>query len=174
MHRRTALKNMTLAAGGLLLLPNWANAWTKASLPAGPALLSLEQQALLTEVIDALIPASDTPGARALEVPAFVQTMVADCYEPPVQQQFVAGLAGFDELAHARFGKSFAACSPAERTDVLLAFEATTDTTRKAFYSLLKQLTIQGYTTSEYVMTGYYKYTMIPGHYYGCVPVATR
>jgi len=35
----------------------------------------------------------------------------------------------------------------------------------------LRNETIRGYTTSEYVMVNYYHYVMAPGFYHGCVAV---
>ncbi|RYF76983.1 MAG: gluconate 2-dehydrogenase subunit 3 family protein [Cytophagaceae bacterium] len=161
---------MALLAGGLLALPDWANAWTKASLQTANTLLTPPQAETLTEMVDTLIPASDTPGAKALNVPDFVQKMVADCYEPVVQQQVKTGLDAVDTVAKASFGQLFTACDTTQRLDILRQLEISPDQNRKEFYALIKNLTIQGYTTSEYVMTKYLNYTMIPGHYYGCVP----
>ncbi len=176
MERRLALKQLALATGGLLALPAWANAWTRTSLPADFAWLNGPEADTLTGITDTLIPASDTPGAVALGVPAFVQRMVADCYEPTVQQTVKDGLATLDMLAKERFTQPFAVCDLAQRTQVLTAMEQSSESARKEFYKLVKNLTIQGYTTSEYVMTKFLNYTMIPGHFYGCVPVpmATR
>ncbi len=167
---------MALMAGGLLSLPTWANAWTKASVAANYALLNPTQAEVLTEVIDTLIPASDTPGAKALNVPDFVQKMLADCYETAVQQRVKQGLDAVDVVAKASFGQSFTACDTTQRLNVLGQLQASTDVANKEFYGLVKNLTIQGYTTSEYVMTKFLNYNMVPGHYYGCVPapVAAR
>ncbi|MBO0952446.1 gluconate 2-dehydrogenase subunit 3 family protein [Fibrella sp. HMF5405] len=167
---------MALLAGGLLALPAWANAWTRSTVAANHALLDPTQAEILTELVDTLIPASDTPGAKALNVPDFVQKMVIDCYEPAVQQQVKDGLLAVDAVAKVSFGSSFSTCDTPQRLDVLKQLEVSPDQNRKEFYGLIKNLTIQGYTTSEYVMTKYLNYSMIPGHYYGCVlaPLAAK
>ncbi|MEZ0539143.1 gluconate 2-dehydrogenase subunit 3 family protein [Fibrella arboris] len=170
MERRIAVKQMALLAGGLLALPAWANGWTKATVGSTRGLLDPDQATLLTDIIDTLIPASDTPGAKSLNVPDFVQRMIADCYEPAVQQQVKEGLAAVDATAKTSFGHSFATCDTPQRLAVLTQTESAADTGQKEFYTLIKNLTVQGYTTSEYVLTNFLNYTMIPGHYYGCVP----
>ncbi len=170
MKRRIALQQLALATSGLLALPAWANAWTPASVRATASRLAPAETSILTELVDTLIPASDSLGAKALGVPDFVQKMLADCYEPAVQQKVATGLTGIDTLANERFGRSFLACDATQRASVLTQLETSTDASRKEFYSLVKNLTIQGYTTSEYVLTTFLHYTMIPGHYYGCVP----
>ncbi|GAB3495191.1 hypothetical protein GCM10027341_12200 [Spirosoma knui] len=176
MERRVALKQMALATGGLLVLPTWANAWTKTSVQVSQRMLGANQVAVLTEVVDTLIPASDSLGAKALGVADFVQKMIADCYEAPVQETFKIGLDTVDTVADERFHQSFLACDTTQRLAVLQAMETAPETDQKSFYALLKNLTIQGFTTSEYVMTKFYNYTMIPGHFYGCVPapIATK
>ncbi len=161
---------MAFLAGGLLALPAWANAWTSASVGLNHTLLSASQADTLVDIVDTLIPASDTPGAKALNVPDFVQKMLADCYEPAVQQKVRDGLDGVYTMAKASFGQSFSACDTTQRLDVLKQLQAAPEATKQEMYALIKNLTIQGYTTSEYVMTKFLNYNMIPGHYYGCVP----
>lgn len=161
---------MALVATGLLALPAWANAWTKKSLVTNQVLLNAAQAETLTELVDTLIPTSDTPGAKALNVPDFVQKMLADCYEPAVQQRAKEGLAATDEIAKVNFGQAFVACDTTQRLAVLGKLQASAEANQKEFFALIKNLTIQGYTTSEYVMTKFLNYNMIPGHYYGCVP----
>lgn len=173
MERRIAIKQLALASGGVLGLPAWANAWTRTSIQSSHSILAPTEAALLAELIDTLIPASDTPGAKAVGVPDFVQKMIADCYEPPVQQQVKDGLNAVDVAARLRFGQSFSTCTVSQRTDVLKTIEMAPEATLKSFFGLIKTLTIQGFTTSEYVMTNFLNYNMIPGHYYGCVPAPT-
>lgn len=170
MERRIALKQIALATGGLLTLPAWANAWTQASVRPSYALLEPTQAQTLAELVDTLIPASETLGAKALGVPDFVQKMVADCYEAPVQQSVKAGLNTVEAIATQQFKQPFVTCDATQRMEVLKQMETSPEASRKEFYSLVKNLTIQGYTTSEYVMTKFLHYNMAPGHFYGCVP----
>ncbi len=174
MRRRVALKNMATAVGGLIILPAWASGWNKATvLPIQPY-LSPRQDELLAEIVETFIPATDTPGAKALNVHTFIQKMIADCYEEEVQQNLVKGLDIVEDLARQSFSKSFGTCDATQRIDVLTRMEQAVEPDRTAFYSLIKRLTIKGYTTSEYVMTNLTNYQMVPGHYYGCVPVPVK
>lgn len=171
MKRRVALKSMATAVGGLMVLPAWANGWSKASaLPVQPY-LSLQQDELLAEIVDTIIPATDIPGAKALNVHSFVQKMVADCYEKEVQENLVKGLSTVEHMAQQSFGQSYGACDTAQRVELLTQMELADKAEQKEFFALVKELTIKGYMTSEYVMVNHANYTMVPGHYYGCVPV---
>lgn len=170
MKRRDAVRSIALTTGGLLALPAWANCWRPgAAQPVAP-FLAASQEEVLAEMVETLIPATEIPGAKTLGVQNFVQKMVTDCYEPAVQETLKTGLNTTNALAQEDFGRPFPACTTDQRLAILQKLESSPDAARKDFYSLFKSLAIQGYTTSEYVMTNFYKYKMIPGHFYGCVP----
>jgi hypothetical protein len=162
---------MAGAVGGLISLPAWANGWTADTVRSSNQLLSRSQDGLLAELVETIIPATDTPGAKALNVHQFVQKMVTDCYPVTAQGTLQNGL---DSLAKTAYGQSFAEGDTAQRTALLTQLSQSTDAGQKEFYSLVKGLTVWGYMSSEYVMTNLTHYQFIPGHYYGCVPVAQK
>lgn len=170
MQRREALKGFGTAVVGLVSLPTWANGWSKQTLKKG-ALLNPAEEALLADVVETFIPVTDTPGAKELGVHGFVQTMVTDCYDQKAQENLTKGLAGLETMSQQTFGKAFAMGNSAQREHILEGMELSDNPTNKAFYSMVKFLTIQGYMSSEYVMTNITKYEMIPGRFHGCVPV---
>lgn len=175
---------MAGAVGGLISLPSWANGWTADTVRSTRPLLSRAQDGLLAEMVETIIPATDTPGestpgkstpgAKALNVHQFVQKMVTDCYPIAAKDTLQKGLDSLDGLAKTAYGKSFAEGDVAQRTALLTQLSQSTDETQKGFYSMVKGLTIRGYMSSEYVMTNLTNYQFIPGHYYGCVPVAQK
>lgn len=171
MKRRRILKSLTAAAGTLLVLPAWAHQWNHTSVHSGSTFLSSANEAVLNEMVSTLIPEGKIPGAQSLGVPAFIQKMLADCYEKEAQADFQKGLAMVDALAKQSQGKPFPELSAAQKKALLESLEATADAKQKEFYTLVKNLTIQGYTTSEYVMVNHLHYNMAPGHFHGCVPV---
>jgi hypothetical protein len=171
MHRRKSIQNIALLAGGLIALPNWAKAWSLDSLPMVGKSLNTAAENTLALIIETIIPESDTKGAKSLGVPAFVNTMLADCYEKKVVENVEKGLATVEKLAIERFQQGFVSLTTPQKEQLLLSLEKETDSNLKDFYSLIKNLTIQGYTSSEYVQTNFLKYEMAPGHYYGCVSI---
>ncbi len=90
---------MAVAVGGLMSLPAWANGWSKASIHSTQPFLTRGQNEVLADLVDVIIPATDTPGAKELGVPTFIQKMVADCLEPQAQQTLAKGLALTDSKA---------------------------------------------------------------------------
>lgn len=171
MERRVVIRHMAVAMAGLVLLPGCDMGSKKAKAQTLQPDLSPDQENLLAEVVNTFIPATDTPGAKDLNVHLFVQKMVNDCYEKEVQENLVKGLNTVETLAQKKYKNSFAALPEARRINILTSMEQSDNEEQEAFFSLVKELTIFGYTTSEYVMTNLTGYTPIPGHYYGCVPL---
>ena len=170
MQRRTALKNVAATMGALVALPVWANGWNRQSLP-NPTLLTPAEESLLAEVVETIIPATDTPGAKELGVHRFIQKMIKDCYDQKAQDNLTHGLDQLDEYSQQTFRKSFTEGTPQQRVHILKGMELSDDPAKKSFFSMVKSLTIQGYMNSEYVMTNLTHYELVPGRYHGCVPV---
>ncbi len=170
MKRRVALKNMALAFGSLMTLPAWADGWSTTSIQSIKSYLSPEQEALLAEITETILPATDTPGAKDLKIHTFVHKMIADCYEPEMQENVVKGLETAEQLAKQTYANTFAACNTKQREEILTTLEISIDPNWSSFYKLIKELTLQGYLTSEYYVINHTNYKMIPGHFYGCVP----
>lgn len=170
---------MATTVGGLVALPTWATNWTANSLQTSGTsteLLSVNEVNLLAELVDIIIPATSEgqatiPGARELNVHQFVEKMVSDCYDTATQDTFKKGLDGVDDAAQAAIGMPFLEGDIAQRLDILRQMSQSNDATQKAFMTLIKNLTIRGYMTSEYVMTNLTHFEMAPARYKGCVPV---
>lgn len=170
MQRRTALKNVAATMGAMVALPAWASGWNAKKLPK-VGLLTAAEDEILAEVVETFIPVTDTPGAKELNVHRFVQRMVADCYEPEALKTLIDGLASLDKYSQQTFKKTFAQGTPAQRLHILEGLELSDEPSVKTFFPLVKNLTIQGYMNSEYVMTNITHYEMIPGRWNGCVPL---
>ncbi|HEY1055018.1 MAG TPA: gluconate 2-dehydrogenase subunit 3 family protein, partial [Emticicia sp.] len=112
-----------------------------------------------------------TPGAKSLKVHQFAMRMINDCYGEAQQKIFKDGLKKTEELAQQTYQKSFVACDATQKKDLINKMLDSSDNTSKQFSNMIKRLTIQGYTNSEFYMTNVLKFNMAPGFYHGCVPV---
>jgi glucoside 3-dehydrogenase (cytochrome c) hitch-hiker subunit len=119
-----------------------------------PELLSAVQGALLADVMDTIVPATDTPGAKAARVHVFVDLALARCVSPPQQRQVLAAI---DSLPN-EFGTL--AVAEQQRRLAQLPPDA---------FGLLRELTVLGYCTSEIGTTQGMAYDPVPGGYRGCV-----
>ncbi len=171
MQRRTALKTVALSIGSAIILPSWANAWSTKSIPTLSVNNSFLQENLLAEIVETIIPKTDTPGAKDLEIHKFTMKMIADCYDAKAQEVFRKGLISVDEIAKKDFSKSFIESDSKQKLAVLNSMLSSNNSDEKDFVRLVKNLTIQGYLNSEYVMTNLRKFQFLPGKYHGCVPV---
>lgn len=169
MQRRTALKNLSVALSGLVSMPAWASCWTPESIGNNKS-LSASDEAILAEIVETIIPETKTPGAKSLKVHQFALRMINDCYGAIAQKNLQQGLAKTEELAKQTHNKSFVECDAQQRKDVILQVSKTDDASKK-FVEMIKNLTIRGYTNSEYYMVNVQNYVMAPGFYHGCVPV---
>lgn len=169
MQRRTALKSLSVALGGLVSMPTWATSWTPDSIGNDKS-LSASDEAILAEIVETIIPETKTPGAKSLKVHQFALRMINDCYGETAQKSLRQGLAKTDELAKQTHNKSFVECDAQQRKDTILQVSKADEPSKK-FVEMIKNLTIRGYTNSEYYMVNVQKYVMAPGFYHGCVPV---
>ena len=172
MKRRAAVKNLSIAVAGLVTLPAWANGWNTASL-GQVTTLPLADEDLLAEIVETIIPETDTPGAKTLKVHQFAQRMIRDCYGEIAQANLQQGLITINEIAKGAFQKQFINLDAGQRTAVLMHMQQSDDAAAKGFVKMVKGLTIQGYMNSEFVLMNLMDYKMAPGFYHGCVPVRT-
>ncbi|MEZ0542032.1 gluconate 2-dehydrogenase subunit 3 family protein [Fibrella arboris] len=167
MKRREAIQRAALMMGGVLSAPTLAGAMGRI-LNAGPSVpVSPEQEALLAEVADVIIPTTTTPGAKAAGVEKFIVRVMRDCYPQADQEQFYAGLAKLDGESKTRFSKGFAALEATQKIEMVRQ----TMTTDKPFFLRMKELTTTGYFTSEIGATKALEYLPIPGQFNGCLPM---
>ena len=174
MGRRQAIKRTALLSGGMVLLKH--SLLGQASSPSIPtsATFGPKEESLLQLVVDTLIPATDTPGAKALAVDRFVLLMVNDCHSEEDQTAFYAGLQSLDVFTEKHFGQSFALCDADTRIEALNSLSKSPDTSPElqAFFKITKDRTIQGYLESKYVMTEALPHKIIPDPYDGYYPAS--
>ena len=107
MNRREALNRVALilgttVVGGTAFLEGCNTGDKKAAAAAGLP-FSAENISFLDEVAETIIPATNTPGAKAAKVGAFMNTMVVDCYDEKNQKIFTEGLGKIEEASQKKF-----------------------------------------------------------------------
>jgi len=154
------------AADAAAALDSTGEAWT-------PRWIRPERAAMLEALVDTILPATDTPGAREARVQVFVDLAVRDCYTPAEQKLFVDGLEALASECQSRHGQPFEACSSERRHALLAPLDAATyspDTgARGSFIRILKDLTLVGFFTSRIGATQVLAYEAVPGGYRGCL-----
>ncbi|ADB41770.1 gluconate 2-dehydrogenase subunit 3 family protein [Spirosoma linguale] len=167
MQRREALQQAALMMGVMLSAPTLAGAMGRVTNTGPSVAVSPDQEALLAEVADVIIPNTSTPGAKAAGAEKFIVRVMRDCYPKADQEKFYAGLAKLDADSKTKFGKGFAALENAQKIDMVKQ----TMTEDKPFFLRMKELTTTGYFTSEIGATKALEYLPVPGQFNGCMPM---
>lgn len=179
LNRRDAMRGLALAVG--VASTGWAERALAAAAPAPvlswtPKALTMDQARLLDVVAELIIPATDTPGARAAGVPQFIDRAVGDYYTKDQVAQLTGGLARMDADARTAHGDVFIALTPEQQVTLLTAYDQESGVARgqgqSHFFPALEDMVTVGYFTSEVGATEALKYDPVPGAYHGCVPLA--
>ena len=194
MQRRELLKMIALITGGAVIGGDvFLSGCKTATKKTG--IISNENIALLNEIGDTIIPVTDTPGAKAAKVGEFMDVFVSDCYTANQQKTFNDGLITLNKVCNEKFKKDFEKMEATERTALLTALETEAKAFNKSiedkekpareepkktlkefigaplhYYTMIKQLTLMGYFTSEIGMTKAMRLLPVPGKYDGAYP----
>ena len=136
--RRDALRS--LAAGVLIPALNGQHQHSEPlqqiAQPSAPKFFPADDFELLRQLVDSIIPRTDTPGATDAGVPRYIDQAAGK--NPAMEQALKAGLANLR-------ASGFAQAGPDRRSATLKELEANAD----PFFRLIKDLTIDGYYSSR-------------------------
>ena len=82
-----------------------------------PTFLSEEQGLLVSQVSDIIIPKTETPGAKEVGVPRFIDDMLREVYTKEDQDKFINALKEFSDEAVKQHGDPFAELDPAKQVE---------------------------------------------------------
>jgi len=201
MDRRKALKNMGLAMGYTVATPTLVSIMQSCKggtvMEWTPDFFTKEQGAVLTKLVDIILPKTDTPSASEVQVNLFIDRFINEAVEEE-QQGFIKMITGrFINKALTDSGKEDATDISVEELEKTLASalkvskeeeaknseaveaymmamaegkEAVLDdnVASHAFASNLRNMTIMGYKTSEYIGEEVLNYLPVPGGYIAC------
>jgi hypothetical protein len=169
VNRRALLLGAVVLLGGAAALTRFQRKPSGAAESGGPG-MSSERFALLEQVTEVMIPPTDTPGAIAAGVPAFIRQMLAEWASSSSRADIGGVLEGVDRAAWARFGAAFVELPPERRHAVVRAFDEELTGRQDPAYGKFKYLVLAGYYLSEVGATQELRYELIPGAWRGCVP----
>ena len=138
-QHHTAADAKQIAAGGIS-----AGDWK-------PELFDDHENQTLIALVDLIIPATDTPGAKAALANRHIDHILAAASEDD-KARFREGLWWIDGYAMRRYGKAFTGCTTAEQTAILQTLDEGKDTAAAPghqFFPELKGVTTQIYYSTE-------------------------
>jgi hypothetical protein len=174
LERRAVLRRVAWLLGGAVSAPAAlailqgcsakdapsAAAWT-------PKFLKGPQKDIVTAIADTILPKTDTSGALDANVPAFIDSMLADVYDAAAQARFNRGFAEFEG-----FLERDAAGRTAFVKESLEKALAADDADGKPFILMARELTLLGFYTSQVGIAENMEYSQAPGPFHGCVPIS--
>ncbi len=154
----------------------WAAEFPQAALPYSDSDVDF-----LDDVADTILPTTDTPGARDAAVGRFIARYSAACYPPEHIALLKSGMSDIDAQMQVLQSKGFRQASAVARISLLTQIDrqakeharqadANSGENSPHYFTLMKQLTLFGFFTSEPGATRVARYRPIPGRYKGCIP----
>jgi hypothetical protein len=193
MQRRDVLK--MLAAGAAVpvfsspLLGFFREAQEKVGAGYKLRTLNAHQNDTVLAMIDQIIPATDTPGAKGARVNEFIDVILTEWATDEERAKFLQGLADVDKKSNELYGKNFVDATAEQQVTQLRAMDDVAMSEKKPaprhgntvpeldaqlkgnFFRVFKGITLHGYYTSEIGFTQELKLQIIPGAQHGCQPV---
>lgn len=195
IERRRFLIGATAAMGGIVYSGGLAAMLAEADKAASMPMMQREawinqpvdaftpeRRALVSAMAETLIPRTDTPGAKDVGVPKFLELLYDQWMAQTERALFDAGLDEADKRARDGHGNTFAAVDAAVQKSVLEAmeeqqgdhdwFEFGGETAAKAgadipFMALFKEITVTGFFMSEIGAQQALRYDPMPGRFDG-------
>jgi hypothetical protein len=194
MNRRDALRMITAGAVLPALTPELFAFYRQAHPGSSYSLrtLSPHQNDTVVAMIDQILPATDTPGAKAVRVNEFIDVILTEWANDGERRNFLDGLADVDKQSNSLFAKDFAAAAPEQQLALLRSMDEAAAVARSRrkeerppywepegrdtqmqddFFTVFKNMTLHGYYTSEVGFTQELKLKIIPGAQHGCMPL---
>lgn len=178
MNRRELLKMIALTTGTAMIGGKSLFAFSD----TGQSDHSFSSQDVerLDELAETILPRTDTPGAKDAGVGEFMALFVSDCYTPSEREVFYFGLAQLEARSRAAYERDFIALSGEQRLELVTELDreamahaqeqADSEEALPHYFTMMKQLTLFGFFTSEVGATEVLRYEAVPGRYEGCAP----
>lgn len=202
IDRREALKRVAFLLGGTLSVPTVTSVLSGCQTRSPSAdlqTLTAHQNDLVVTISEHIIPATDTPGAKAAGVNRFIDGLLTDSFLVEDRKRFLAGLDNIDARSEDMHGAPFLETSTEQQVALLevLDEEAFGEKTPPSdaepappsregeteeeidaesapdgppFFRTMKELTLVGYYTSEVGATEELRFDPVMGRYDACVP----
>ena len=184
ISRREAMLRVGMLMGGVISAPALSilsGCQTRTDTAAEGQLFTADQDRMIAEVAELIIPATETPGAKDAQVPEFIRAVVRDCYPEKDQQSFKNGLEQLEKESQTTFDRSFVELEQEQQIQLLTKAESDARAQRDQnkdnkdagipFFLMMKELTLIGYFTSEPGATQALNYVQNPGSYDACTPL---
>ena len=176
IQRALTAAGFTALAGSGTLLSACASEQDRRIVAVSGA-FSQAQMLWLDEVAETILPATETPGAKAAGVGAFIALMVTDTYSPDERRIFMDGITKLEVECMRSFQRGFLEVDASARQALLVRLDKEAHEygltlgaeESPHYFRMIKELTVLGYFTSEIGYTQAMRYVESPGRWEPCV-----
>lgn len=181
MNRRTSIKQLLLVGAVGVTSVSFFK-WFQTAKEVAPGTFS-PYKIVISELAETIIPRTDTPGAKDAGVELFIIDMLENCTGAKEQNNFMKGLKDLETYTSDQYKSTFVQCNRAAKMEILKHFEKKSNYPYAIlnkidgklfgtpFFKKLKELTVEGYCTSQIGATKGLAYDYIPGTYDSCIPL---
>lgn len=183
MKRRDILKYTALATGAAVsgpllssLLVGCQSEITESGAEEVLHFFSREEMALVKDLVDLILPKTDSPSASEVGVHRVIDAMIGTVYAEKDQASYKKGFASLASyLKEAAAGKEFVSLAAEVKLPVLQELGRSEDASASASRQALlnfKQQTVAYYLSTEEIGKNYLNYLPIPGAYDACIQLS--
>lgn len=171
MTRRESIKNILIASSATVFLTGCSEADVVEFFSEGHLLLNDKHEDYLGKIASTFLPLGDL-AERVGSPVSFIMTMINDCHSPEDIQNFALGFDQYKLLMK----ESRLKVGTDDINEALSVIKDALETKEPAeemtfFINTTKNLAVKHLMTSEYYMTEYLDYKLIPERFEGCIDV---
>jgi len=124
---------------------------------------------LIVDVTERIIPKTDTPGAKDVNVVSYIHSRLKNFSTKEEASAMLEELKLFDEKSKAKFSKTYNNLPGAEKDEIMKMMQAEASKDDDHVFNQLKRETMVGFFTSEEGATQVLRFDPVPGAYNGCI-----
>jgi len=172
MNRRIAIRNILIASAGTIMLPSCSKLKVPGFLTDGKLSLDTEHKDYLQNISESFLPIRSISN-KIGPAQDFILTILNDNFAPENIQMFATGFEQYKDLMDK--SKLMLNSSNLEKAIPIVENILNDDAPNEElvfFINTTKDLSIRNLMTSEYYMTEYLDYTLVPGPSFdGCIDI---
>ena len=133
---------------------------------------SEKEMSLLKDIVDTILPKTDSPSASEVGIHLTIDSMVGKVYTEENKNKFKERFSALQKVLN---NKSFRKADVETRSKMLVDMEVNEDPSMadaKRVMLELKQQTIAYYLSTSEIATNYLNYLPVPGNYESCIALA--
>ncbi|MEP1448535.1 MAG: gluconate 2-dehydrogenase subunit 3 family protein [Paraglaciecola sp.] len=193
MQRRDLLK-MIMATTGMAMVGSDAFGYEmKSQVPITDTIFKSDDLLLFNEIADIILPRTNTPGAKDVNAGLMALILANDCYTLRERAVLVKGLQSLNEEVEKNYGSPYILLSSKQKFEFINQLdvaakeynhqqniyylsstpydrESSDDKPLPHYFTLIKQLTLFSFFTSQQAATKVLRYEAVPGKYNGELP----